>query len=56
MCTTELSHAGPPVFLSDRDVSDTATGVSCTNLRLAETEIQKLRALYTAVGWLRGRL
>jgi hypothetical protein len=56
VCTTELTHPGPPAFLSDHDVSDPAQGISCTNLKLAETEVRKLRDLYSAVQWLRGRV
>lgn len=44
------------MFLSDRDVTDPAHGIACTNLKTAEREIAKLRALYTAVTWLRGRV
>jgi len=42
--------------LSDSDVSDPSAGISCTNLRVAEGEIRKLRDLYSAIAWLRGRL
>jgi hypothetical protein len=43
------------VFLSDRDVTDVAAGISCTNLRVAEREVRMLRDLYNAISWLRGR-
>lgn len=55
MCTTELTHPGPAVFLSDRDVSDPAAGVSCTNLKTAGVELQKLKMLFGAIKWLTSR-
>jgi hypothetical protein len=44
------------VFLSDRDVSDFGAGVACTNLRVAEKEVGKLRDLFAAVQWLRSKV
>jgi len=55
VCTTELTHPGPPIFLSDRDVSDVGAGVSCTNLKEAEREVRLLRDLYSAIQWMRAR-
>lgn len=55
MCTTEITHPGPAVFLSPDDVSDPTAGVSCTNLRHAGAELRTLRDLYSAIRWLSGR-